>query len=177
MKKFLILSIGLFFISFSAKATEVATVDLDQIMKNAKVINYVETTIQKKKDEYQKEVSKKEQALADKNAELETKSAIMSKDAFEEEAKKFQQEILKFKVETKKKEDALQSAYLDAIGQINYEIRRIIKEMETEDKYNFEIVLPENQTLYAGDSSDITPEVITRLNKNMKKVNINFSEK
>ena len=86
-KKLIALSAVFAFISFSASAGGIGILDVEKIVKESSAMRDIQGKVSKKQDEYQKEVSKKQNTLESEQKKIEGKKNILSKEAFEKEGK------------------------------------------------------------------------------------------
>ena len=77
-------------------------------------------------DEYQKEVTKKQLALAADEKVLDSKKSVLSKEAFDAETKKFEKKFLSLKKFVENKKEILQKSSLESMNRVNEKITEII---------------------------------------------------
>jgi Skp family chaperone for outer membrane proteins len=164
------------FFSTFADATEIAVVNVEEIVKNSKVIANVQKTLEDKKNELEKKLKVDEKKLTDEKNELEGQLKILSQDVAQEKVAKFQEKVVSFQTKVKENEVLLQKGYVNAINDITKKIKEIVVEIKNEKdgKYKFDMVVLSNAVVYSDSSFDISSEVLVRLNKKLKKVNVNF---
>lgn len=173
MKKKFLAIFALSFLCFSnVNATEVGVLDVEKIVKESTAMRYIQNVVSKKQDEYQKQVTKKQEALEKEQKRIESKKNVLSKEALEKETTKFEKQIDDLKEFVDKKQNSLKKASLDSMSKVNDEIKEIIAEISKEK--NIDIIIPATQALYYQESLDISDEVLKKLNKKIKKVKIKF---
>ncbi|GMO60420.1 MAG: hypothetical protein Ta2D_05880 [Rickettsiales bacterium] len=161
----------------SANATEIATLKLDEIIKNSASMKKAEDEIKSKKESIEKDLKKQEKKLSDEKDELEGQVKVLDQSVAQEKIQKFQEKIQKFQAEVKDNETMLQNAYIDVVNQITNNVKSVIAEIKKEGKYKFDVVLPNALVVYADSSLDISGDVITKLNKGYKTVKVTFKKK
>lgn len=158
--------------SIESKAGTIAVLDVDQIIKESYAMRDIQAKITKKQDEYQKEVSEKQDKLEKEQKKIESKKSILSQEAFEKESENFDKKIDELKTFVDKKQNSLKKASMEAMSKVNDKIKSIITQIAKEKGY--EIIIPSSQTLHYNDELEITSEVLSRLNKSIKKVEVKF---
>lgn len=158
--------------SIESKAGAIAVLDVDQIIKESHAMRDIQAKITKKQDEYQKEVSEKQDKLEKEQKKIESKKNILSQEAFEKESENFDKKIDELKTFVDKKQNSLKKASMEAMSKVNDKIKSIIAQIAKEKGY--EVIIPSSQTLHYNDELEITDEVLSRLNKSIKKVEVKF---
>lgn len=153
-------------------ASEVAVIDLDEILKNSTVMSKVNKTLENEKAGIEKKLKAEEEKLAEEKNSLESQVKTLSQEVAQQKVLEFQQKILAFQQKVKQNETDLQKKYMDSVIEVTEAIKNIVKEMKNEkdSKYSFDVVLPLSSTIYAESNLDISAEVLSRLNKQLKTV-------
>jgi outer membrane protein len=174
-KTFSILLISTIFYSFSynANAAEIAVIDVEKIIKESKVMRYIQRNINDKQNQYQKEVESKQGKLEKEQKLVEGKRNILSQEAFNKEVKEFDGKVDELKTYVDRRQNSLKKASLEAMSKVNDEIKEIISDLSKENGYD--IIIPASQALFYKDKYDISEEVLKRLNKKITKVKIKFN--
>lgn len=173
MKK-IILCLGFLAMVFvnSARATEIATLNLDEVIKNSTAMTKVTKSLETKKSDVEKRLKAEEKKLNDERMSLENQIKTLSQDVAQEKVMAFQQKVMKFQQDVRESENDLQKSYMDAVIQITEKVKSIVAEMKNEkdSKYKYDVVLPAASVVHSDKSIDISPEVLSRLNKQLKEV-------
>lgn len=177
MKKItlIVLSILLFHMqAFAYDAKEaskaIAVVDIQKIMKDADAAKSINDQIEKKRSEYQKQISKQEDGLKKEHDDINKQQAVLAKDALENKMKDFNNKVASVQKDIQEKRVSLDEAFSNALGEVQNSLYNIIEEMSKEKQ--FVMAIPSSQILYAKDDMDITDEVLKRLNKKLPKVEL-----
>ncbi len=180
MRKLFINSFGLLLLNifvcsaaYSAQGQAIATIDIDRISKEAKVVKNIADQISKKRDKFQKEITKEEKKLEKEKKKLDAKKGVLSDSALQEEQKKFFKKVEKLKNNATKKDKILKNAYAKSIKKVNDMVGEIVDELAKEG--SFSVVLPSSQVVYATNDLDITTKAIERLNKKVSKMKVKFN--
>ncbi len=171
MKKIILSLITLFLLTLSnVDAKTIATVDLDEIIKNSKAMTALNKEMEEQKKDSEKLFKTKEQDLNNQKTSLESQIKTLSQEAAQQKVMEFQQKVIQFQQEIQLKDEQLKKLYLDSILEITEEIKVITSEMKNEkgSEYDFEIVIPVSTIIYSEKDLDISAEVLSRLNKKIK---------
>ena len=175
-QKFTILLAAVFSLALAASnanaGENIAVLDIEKIAKESKAVHDIQNKVTKKQDEFQKEITKKQESLEAEQKKLEAKKNILSKEAFEKEQKAFEKKIDDLKTFVEKKQNSLKKASADSMSQVNDRMKDIISEVAKEKELT--LILPASQIVYSADNSDISAEVLERLNKKITKVSVKF---
>ena len=126
------------------------------------------------KNQIQKELRKEENKLNAMKEDIQNKKSILSQEALEEKMIAFQSDVVSFQKEVKSKEELLQKAYMDAVLEVTDEIKLIVEEIKAEEKYKFDIALSSPMVIYVNSSLDISADVLRRLNKRLRTINVSI---
>lgn len=160
------------FLANFANSSEIAILDVDRIVKESKAMKYIQETVSKQQDKYQKEVTKKQQELETEQKRVEGKKSLLSEEAFAKEVKDFENKIDELKTFVDRRQNSLKKASLDAMSKVNEKVKEIITDISKEK--NIDVLVPSSQALYYKENLDISEEVLTKLNKKITKVSIKF---
>jgi outer membrane protein len=176
MKKWLsIVAIsGLFFMIANANATNIAIVNIKEVVENSTAMKNADKKLTDAKNRMQKELQKEEAGLNAKRDDIASKSNILSKEALEKRMIDFQKDVTAFQNKVRQREDKLKSAYMDAVEEITDNIKTIIQSMKTSGKYDFNAVIASSTVVYSDNNLDITADVLKELNKKIRNVKMNL---
>lgn len=172
MKKILLTTAILALFATNSNASEVAILDVEQIVKESEAMRDIQAKVSKKQEEYQKEVKAKEEALDKEQKRIEGKKSMLSKEALEKEEKEFLEKFDNLKTFVDRKQNSLKKASLEAMSAVNDQIKDIIEKIAKEK--SIDVIVPASQALYYKETLDISKEVLEKLNKNLKKVKVTF---
>lgn len=158
--------------AFSNESASVATINIDQISKEAKVVKNIAKQISKKRDQFQKQISASEKKLEKEQKKLESKKDILSESALKKEQLAFFKKVEKLKNDASKKDKILKKAYTTSIKKVNDVVGEIVNSIAVEK--GLSLVLPSSQVVYSVESIDITQEVIKKLDKKVSKIKVKF---
>lgn len=168
----MILGVATFINIAAANAGNIGVLDVDDIIKNSKVMQDIQSKVSKRQAEYQKEIDKKQSGLEAENKKIQSKKGVLSEEAFAKEQEKFEKKLDELREFVEKKQNSLRKASLDSMSKVNEEMKVIISEISKEK--DLDLVVPASQTLFYKDGMDISKEVLEKLNKNVTKLNVKF---
>ncbi len=173
MKKYFLTCLTAFSLfSLSANAGGSGIIDVEKIIKESSAMRDIQSKIEKKQDEYQKEVAKKQSDLESEQKRIEGKRSVLSKDAFEKETASFEKKLDDLKTFVDKRQNSLKKASMEGMSKVNDKIKDIISDLAKEK--DLDVIIPASQTLYYKDELDVTDEVLKKLNKKITKVDVKF---
>lgn len=153
-------------------APKIAVVDIQYVLDHSSAVNNLREDIDKLTAKLHKEMSSKEAALKNTNAELVKKQGVLAQDKFDVEVNEFYKKVSEAQHDMQQKKAKLEEAHADAIGVVHDATLKIVAELAKEKGFN--VALPSSQILYADDALSITSEVVDRLNQKVKSIPLNY---
>lgn len=173
MRKYLtILALSGALISVDARASGIGILDVERIMKESIAMRDFQSKIEKKEDEYRKEVEKKQTELDAEQKRIEGKRSILSKEAFDKEVAGFDKKLDSLKTFVDRKQSSLKKASIDAMSKLNDNVRDIFADI-AKDR-GLDVIVPASQAVYYKDELDVTDDVLKKLNKKITKIDVKF---
>ena len=170
MKKkiFLLASSCLLSLSFQANATDIAVVNLEEVINNSTAMTKAKKVLEKRKSDVEKKLKSEEESLNKEKQSLESSVKTLAKDVAQEKVVAFQNKVLKFQSKVKDEEVNLQKAYSDVVVEITNNIKDIINDIKGKGDKKFDVALPTAATLFYNENIDISSDVLSVLNKKLK---------
>lgn len=147
-------------------------VNVQKIMQQATAASAARDQLKAKQKQFQDEVSKQESALQKEDQELAKQRTVLSQEAFQEKVKAFREKAAGVQRDVQGKRAALTKAFDSAITTIQQNVTGIIASMAKEK--GFDVAIPASQVLYYDPSLDVTDEVLSRLNKQLPSMTVQF---
>lgn len=171
MKRFfIILSLTLSVIIAQQAVANVAVVDIKYILDNSAAHKDLTRQVDAKRDEYQEEVTEKEEALVKKEKELRDKREVLAKDEYNKQVQSFRQGVAEAQKLVQKRRSQLEKSYVKSLEVIREKTLEIIEDLAEDGGFN--VALPKAQLLYANDDLDITNKVLEKLNDELPKLRL-----
>lgn len=154
-------------------APAVMFVDNNQVLAESAAMRDVQNQIEKKRGEFQKEISGKETSLRQENEKLMAQEKKLSADQFKVEQKKFEEKVEKIKGLVESRRRQLEIAYTQAMKKIQKSFQSAVQKAVQKNKAA--VVLQKAAALWIADPKlDLTAEVVALLNKDMSKLKVVF---
>lgn len=154
----------------TANATNIAVVDLENVLKNCDAMKDAQQKISKKQAGFQKEIDKKQEALEKESKQVSAKKGVLSDDAFNKEQEKFSKKVDDLKELVNSRQDTLKKSSLDVINKVNDKIKEVIDEVKEEKK--LDLIITAQSTIYYQDDLNISEDVLKKLNKKISKIDV-----
>jgi outer membrane protein len=155
-----------------AQALNLATVDMQRVMSDAKAAKSAKTQLEAKQKAFQADVGRTEAELQKGDQELAKQRSLLSADAFKSKLADFRKQAAAAQKDVQGKRLKLRRAFEMAIVTIQKQVTQIIADIAKERQYD--IVVPSAQSLYHNPSLDITTEVLTRLDAKLPSMTVDF---
>ncbi|MGL5719689.1 MAG: OmpH family outer membrane protein [Alphaproteobacteria bacterium] len=154
-------------------APAVMFVDNNQVLAESAAMRDVQNQIEKKRSEFQKEISGKETSLRQENEKLMAQEKKLSADQFKVEQKKFEEKVEKIKGLVESRRRQLEIAYAQAMEKIQKSFQAAVQKAVQKNKAT--VVLQKAAALWISDPKlDLTAEVVALLNKDVSKLKVVF---
>lgn len=170
--------------------SKIAVVDIQEIMSESKAAKSIQEQLETQRKAFQDDVSKRERALLDQQkALMEEQGQLMEEQktlagantdgsesfnkklaAFEKKRDEFEAELLEMRKLVQKRRQALEKAAGDAIGKLRMEVVEIVAEIA--DANDYDMVVTKQNVILAQKDMEITSQVMTRLDKNIKEIEL-----
>ena len=158
----------------AADAPKIAIVDIQKIVAESSATKDINKQLEKKKNEFQTQINKQEEALMKEDQELGKKKASLSSEAFEKKRKDFQEKVATVQRDVQKKRAQLENSYTEALGKVQKAVVDIIKDMA--DDKGFALAIPASQALYYQSQMDISSDVLSKLDSKLPAVKVEIKD-
>jgi outer membrane protein len=156
----------------NASSAKIAVINVDETLNKSLVLKDINLKIDKKKEEFQKEVSKKQEDLESEQKKLESRKKLLTKEKFDKEAQDFMKKVENFKVEIENRENILKKASFEALNKVTIELKAVVDDI-AKDK-SIDVVVNSNQIVFAKEDIDISNQAREALDKKISKVDVIF---
>lgn len=148
--------------------TAIGTIDVQRLLTKSDAALSVQKQIQARRDKFIEEISKEEQILRAKEKELSELRATLPADEFGRRKEEFEKEFMAARQQAQKRKKALDDTGAKAIGRLNDELQKIVKQIAQERGYT--LILSRQDIVLSDDSIDISSEAMDRLNKAVSEI-------
>ncbi len=151
----------------------VAVVDLKVILQSSKAGASIKQQMNKKQDEYKKDLESQQKKLSDAKDALARDRSVLSPDAYAEKRKAFENDLGKLQTNMRGKKNSLDKAFSTAMETLQTQTMTVVSDIAKEKNYT--LVLPRSSVLVMTDSSmDITQDVLSALDEKLTKIDLKF---
>lgn len=161
--------------AFAHAETKIGVVDIQKIMRESLAAKDLQEQLEKRKNEFQSEVTKQEQQLQKEDKSLAEERGVLSADAFEKKRNAFKTKVDDTQRKINSRKVKLETGYANAINQIQNKVLGIVESIAKEKSLN--LVMPFSETLYADSAMNISEEVLKKLDKELPKISLSVPEK
>ncbi len=148
-------------------------VDMNKVMQVTDAAKDVFSQLENKRKEYQTQISKEEDALRSAEQEIVKQKDGLSKDAFEAKRKQFEEKVLQGQKLVQDRKRILDQAFNSSMSDLRKEAAKIVAEAAQEKHYS--AVFTQDAVMISTPDLDMTETVIERMNKNVKKIAVNWT--
>ncbi|MGB1540316.1 MAG: OmpH family outer membrane protein [Rickettsiales bacterium] len=159
--------------TISFAADNIATINIQTILRDSAAAKSTKTQIESKRDQYQNELKKIEDNLRNEDQKLAEQRSLLSPEALDQKRREFRDKVTEAQKEVQEKKLRLDAAYAKALDDIQASVLKIVEKMAKEK--GFDVVVPTSQLLYAKAGMDITDAVLKQLDKDLPKVKVDFN--
>ena len=167
MKFFFIILLCFNLFVFNAKA-QIVYLDINLILNNSEVGKFLNSHIQKIKNENQEKFNKIENELVKKEKSLIAQQNILNKDEFQKKLNALSIEVKKYRSEKKSSIDEINKIKIANTKEILKALNPIVTKYV--DSNAISLVIPKKNIIVGKKNLDITDQIIEILNNNIKKL-------
>lgn len=153
----------------------IVVIDVKKVLSDSLAAKSILKDLNDKMAEYQVEINKKSTALQKKHDMLKEQSNVLAENVVNEKQQEIFQQLKLLEKDVKKKKEKLQSAYVTTLQKIEAKVMEIIEVISKKNDYN--MVLTRENLLYYQNLTDISGEVISRLNSELPKIKLSLNDK
>jgi Skp family chaperone for outer membrane proteins len=153
----------------------IGVVNVQAILQKSAAGKNIQAQLDKKREEYQEQISAKENNLRDAEKKILDQKETLSEAEFAAKRKDFEQDVLSAQKMVQNNKRSLEGGFARALAKLRDDVRETVAEVAKERQYA--LVLSDDAVIIAEKSMDITDEVIKALDKRLTKVTIDWSVK
>ena len=169
----LLLLVSLTSVASAQELKSVAVVDLKVILQSSKAGASIKQQMNKKQDEYKKDLESQQKKLSDAKDALARDRSVLSPDAYAEKRKAFEGDLGKLQANMRGKKNSLDKAFSTAMETLQTQTMSVISGIAKEKNYT--LVLPRSSVLVMTDSNmDITQDVLSALDEKLTSIDLKF---
>lgn len=159
----------------SVKAQEsagdkIAIVDIQGLLQKSKAAVSIQDQLKEQRQSFQKEFSKYEEKLQSAKQELGSQRSSLSAEEFSKKREDFEEKLIETRSIVQKKKKALDEALKNAMKELRIEILEIVADIA--DEKDLKLVISRQNVIVVDKGIDITSDVLKRLDKSLKSVDL-----
>jgi outer membrane protein len=147
-----------------------ALLDVERVRQNAAAVKAIRSQLGGFLEVYRVDTQKEEQEIRSAQDELARKRTILSAEGYAEERKKLEERLGEAQARVQQRRQALERVNVEAMEQVKQALEAIVAEIANERQLT--LILRKDQAVYARPESEITDEVLRRLDQRLPTVQI-----
>ena len=148
-----------------------AIVDIQSLLQKSKAAISIQDQLKQQRESFQSEFSKIENDLKSQEKDILAQKDSLSAEEFSKRRDNFQEKLLTSRSIVQKRKNALDEALKEAMKKLRVEILNIVAEIAEENDYK--LVMSRQNVIIVDKEIDITEQVLARLDKSLKKIDLN----
>ena len=156
-------------------ATQIAVVDIGDILRKAEATKKVREILDEKRDEFQQEFSQKEREMLSREKELKSQQSILSAESYRQQVAQFQADVAEIQKQIQTTRQSLDNAFQSIQNQIRDIALELVTEFSSEN--DLDIVLNRQSAIIFKNQLDISPVILERLNERTQNARFEIDEK
>lgn len=147
-----------------------AVVDIQQLLRESKAAQGIETQLTGIRKKFQADVEAKEKELRAAEKKLMEEKGNLKEEELKAKVQEFQKKVTDTQKSIQTEKNKLDKAVAAAIGKLRAQIVKVVAEIA--DKKNLDLVLARTDVVIVSKTLDITSEVLERINKDLPSVTV-----
>ncbi|AUG53039.1 OmpH family outer membrane protein [Thalassospira marina] len=152
----------------------VMIVDFEGIMREASAMQDMRKQVEKRRDSYQSEIEKRQQALRDEDQKLAQQRTLLSADVLQQKRAEFQKKVAEFQKFAQGRNKVLDEAVNEARIKFQKKLIEIIADVAEERRAT--LVLHKSQVILHANAMDATKEIFDKINAAIPSLTVEFKE-
>ncbi|MEK9970878.1 MAG: OmpH family outer membrane protein [Ferrovibrio sp.] len=151
----------------------IAVIDSQRVNREAAALKNARQQLEQFRFNFQSEIAKEEEKLRAEEQEIARQRSVVAPEVFEQKRQAFQAKVIDLQKRIQERSQSLEKMLNGVREQVTIQVIEILKGLATERGFN--MVLDRAQVqIFIGESIDITPEVLKRLDQRLPTVKVNL---
>jgi len=155
-----------------APIPRIGIINLQKLMQESTAAQSLRKQVEAVATKTRDSIAKKEDDMRDAQRELAKQKTVLAKDAFEKKKKAWEEKVKSLSDDVENRKENIERASDVAVLKIQREIASILDNVTEKRKIN--VVLRTDQVMQYSPNLDVTSEVLTQLNNNLKDVKLDM---
>jgi Skp family chaperone for outer membrane proteins len=170
-------SVAVFAMISPAMAAEASygVVNVNTILQTSEAAKGMFSELETKRKEFQEQITKEEAALRKSEQEILAQKDKISKEDFEKKRKEFETKVIAAQKSVQDRKQTLDQGFNEAMGKLRTEILKVAADVARGKAMT--AVFNQEAMVLVDEKMDITKEVVEGVNKNVKKIPIDWKKK
>lgn len=152
--------------------TAIAVVDVQGALRESDAAKKIQALINKRRQDYQRQVTEEEQALRQSEQDLQQQRSILSPDVYQQRLREFRDRVAEVQKSVQQRRRALDQAFTMSMNKVRDALVTVIAEIA--DERGAKVVLFKDHIVIAEKSLDISEEALHRLNDRLPSVPVDL---
>lgn len=148
-------------------------IDMNKVLRDTDAAKDVFSQLEVKRKEYQTQISKEEDTLRAADQAIMKEKEKLSKEEFEKKRKEFEMKVVDAQKLVQERKSTLDRAFNGSMIQVRNAAAKIVAAVAKEKGYS--TVFTNDAVMMSADELDMTTVVIERMNKDVKKMKVDWS--
>lgn len=149
----------------------IAVIDGQRVNREAAALKNARQQLEQYRFNFQSEIAKEEEKLRAEEQELARQRSVVTPEVFEQRRQAFQAKVIDLQKRIQERSQSLEKMLNGVREQVTAQVIEILRELSKERGFN--MVLDRAQVqIFIGDSIDITPEVLKRIDQRLPTVKV-----
>lgn len=153
----------------------IAVVDMNKVLQVSEAAKDARNQLEAKRKEYQDQITSQETSLRSSEQELIKNKSSLSEEEFNKKRAALEEKIVSAQKLVQEHKKSLDTGFNNSLNALQNEIAGIVGDIAKERKLS--LVLSNEGIILGERSLDITDEVLSRLNKKITKLPVNWTAK
>lgn len=150
--------------------SQIAVLDIERVRRSAAAVQAIRMQLGTYLDVYRAATQREEQEIRAAQDELASKRGELSPEGYADERHKLEGRLVEAQGRVQQRRQALERVNVEAMDQVKQTLEGIISEIARER--NLTIIIRKDQVVYVTPASEITDEVLRRLDQRLPTVTI-----
>lgn len=157
-----------------AKTPSFAIIDVQKVLRDSTAIEGLNKEIERRRNEYQGELRKKEEELRGADQELTRQRTILSPEVFAQKRQELERKVATLQREVQGRKRALDQGFADGLSEVQAELANVAKNIAEE--MGLDLILSKTTVVIVKPEFEVTGEASRRLNQRLPSVSVSFPD-
>lgn len=157
----------------TANGKKIGVVDMRRILDESRAAQHIQKQVKAERAKLEQKFGTLEQELKQQKQKLIEEQNQLSQQAFQQKRKQFQQKLEKSRNQAQTKRRKLKQAINQAMTTLRKNVKDVVAKLG--DSGHYDLVISRQGAVYAADKLDMTEAVLSRLDGNLAKIDLEYS--